>query len=428
MKIAPRILPAIALALAGIWVADQRRAISTLEDASASLQKHLVTARSGSPATDPPPAKLATKPAAQATATKGKESLAWKKLAAEFMDMKTDSKMGRARLSLNLSMLSLSMSQEELVAALDEISALDSPAEKREELEQILFWALTKKDPKLAVTRYMDRLHDESGKMANNLSSAMQAWAKNDPAEAVAWFDQQIAAGQFDSKSLDGKSETRNEFEKALIQALLGKDPATISRRLGAMTPDQRVEVLGWWSGSDLIKENYLSFATLVRSQVPEKEQVDLLAWQTGRMVSMTDDGSFAEALDFMDRIAATPAERIACAEKAAENSITDRSYRGKITRTDLDAIREWTKAQAPNSTDQVTGKVIAGAMRRGHELDFATASEWVLHYNKASGNDDVLTSFLVASPRRRNTEQARALALKITDAGRREEILQKFK
>jgi hypothetical protein len=424
MKIAPRILPVIALALAGIWVADQRRAISTLEDASASLQKHLVTARSSSPAADPPSAK----PAAKATATKGKESLAWKKLAAEFSDMKADGKMERIRLSLNLSILSLSLSQEELVAALDEIPALDSPAENRAELEQILFWALTKKDPKLAATRYMDRLHNESGKMANNLSSAMQAWAKNDPAEAVAWFDQQIAAGQFDSKSLDGKSAILNQFEKALVQALLGKDPATISRRLGAMTPDQRMEVLGGWPSSELIKENYLSFAALVRSQVPEKEQVDLFARQTGRMVSMTDDGSFAEALDFMDRIAATPAERIACAEEAAEDSITFKSYRGKVTRTDLDAVREWTKAQAPDSIDRVTGKVIAAAMRGGHELDFATASEWVLHYHQASGNDDVLTSFLVASPRRKNIEQARALASKISDAKRREEILQKFK
>jgi HAMP domain-containing protein len=424
MKLAPLILPVIVFALAGIWVADQRRAISTLEDASASLQKHLVTARSSSPATDAPPAK----PAAQATATKGKESLAWKKLAAEFSEMKTVSRMGRIQRSLDLMMLSLSMSQEELVAALDEISALESPVETRAELEQILFSALRKKDPKLALTRYMDRLHDESGKMPENLSSAMQAWAKNDPAEATAWFDQQIAAGQFDSKSLDGKSETRNQFEKALIQALLGKDPATISRRLGAMTPDQRMEVLGGWSGSELIQENFLSFATLVRSQVPEKEQVDLLAQRAGRMVSMTDDGGFAEALDFMDRIAATPAERIACAENAAKSSIIGRSFRGKITRTDLDAVREWTKVQAPDSTDQVTGKAIAVVFQIGQKLDFAAASELVLHYHQASGNDDVLTSFLVALPRHTNTEQARALALKITDAKRRAEILQKFK
>ena len=427
MKTAPLILPVIALALAGIWVADQRRSISALEDASASLQKHLVTARSGSPATDPPPAKPA-KPAAHATATKGKEALAWKKLAAEFLEMKSGSKLKWAQSSLDLRILSLSMSQDELVAALDGISALDSPAKKRAELEQILFRALTEKDPKLAVTRYLDRIHDKSGKMPERLPSAMQAWAKKDPAEAIAWFDQQIAAGQFDSKSLDGKSETRNQFEKVLIQALLGKDPATVSRRLCAMTPDQRVEVLGGWLGHEFIRENYLSFATLVRSQVPEKEQVEILAQQAGRMVCGTDDGDFAGALDFMDRIAATSAERIACAEQATKNSISIKSHNGKITRTDLDAIREWTKAQAPDSTDRVTGEAIAGAMDSGQNLDFAAASELVLHYHQASVNDDVLTSFLAALPRRKNTEQARALALKITNVERREELLQKFK
>ena len=425
MKIAPLILPTIALALAGIWVADQRRAISAMEDASASLQKNLVTFRSGSPATDPLPA---AKPAAQATATKGKKSLAWKEFAAEFTKMKGNGGIGNMRLVARLSNLSQTMSQEELVTALDNLSALDCSAENRAQLRYYLFEALVKKDPRLAATRYMNSLHDESGKMPMEFPSAIQAWAQKDPAEAIAWFDQQIAAGKFDSKSLDGKSETRNKFEKALIQALLGKDPAMISRRLGAMTPDQRVEVLGWWSSYDLTKENYLSYATLVRSQVPEKQQLGILARQTSQMASPEDKGIFTKALDFMNRIVATPAERIACAEEVAENMIRHRFSLGKITRIDLDAMREWTKAQAPDSTDRVTGKAIADAIEIGQQLDFASASELVLHYNQAGGNDEVLASFLVALPRGVNTEQVRALALRITDSKRREDILQTLK
>ena len=56
--------------------------------------------------------------------------------------------------------------------------------------------------------------------------------------------------------------------------------------------------------------------------------------------------------------------------------------------------------------------------------MDFGEASELALHYQAASGNDDVLTSFLDGWPARQNKDQARVLAGKITDEKRREEIL----
>ena len=65
--------------------------------------------------------------------------------------------------------------------------------------------------------------------------------------------------------------------------------------------------------------------------------------------------------------------------------------------------------------------------MRYGGKLDYAVASEPVLHYNHAIGNDDVLISVLNVSSGRENTDQARALAEKITDAKRREEIFKKL-
>ena len=65
--------------------------------------------------------------------------------------------------------------------------------------------------------------------------------------------------------------------------------------------------------------------------------------------------------------------------------------------------------------------------MRYGGKLDYAVASALVLYYNHATGNDDVLISVLNVSSGRENTDQARALAEKITDAKRREQIFKKL-
>ncbi len=65
--------------------------------------------------------------------------------------------------------------------------------------------------------------------------------------------------------------------------------------------------------------------------------------------------------------------------------------------------------------------------MQNGRKLDYAAASELALHYHQTSGNDDVLIAFLDKVSGSEKTDQARALAAKITDAKRREEILKKL-
>jgi hypothetical protein len=163
----------------------------------------------------------------------------------------------------------------------------------------------------------------------------------------------------------------------------------------------------------------------MVRDQVPAKEQAETLAQQASRLVG---DEGYAKVTGFMDRIAATPAERVACVEQAAESRIRSISYQKKVTREDLDTLREWAKTQAPDSTDRVTGKALVTSIQGGGKMDFAEASELAVHYHEASGNDDVLASFLDGHAARSNKDQARVLAGKITDAERREEILKEFR
>ena len=408
--------PVIALALAGILITSQHQSISSLEDASAALQKHLAAARSSIPGTDPSHAKAT----AVIQAAKNKEPLDWKKFAAQLVDFGRDPFGGNLQIMNDFQQRLQSMSKEELCAALDEIAALDLPAESRARLGFLLIKPLAAKDLQLALGQFIDGIKEDSGGLSRRLTDVFKAWATKDPAKAIAWFDQQIANGQFDTKEVNGRCIGRNMFEADLINLLLSSAPADASRRLAAIPAELRAGVLMQHPLQLLEEGKQLAFATLVRELVPGNEQIKLITDEARGL-------GYGDVTRFMDRIAATPAERLACVEKVAEAQIRSIAGGRKITREDLDTLRDWTTRQAPATTGRITGKALADALRNGGKLDFAAASELALHYHQASGNDDVLISFLNDSSGHENADQARALAAKITDAKRREEILKKL-
>ncbi|MCF7733387.1 MAG: hypothetical protein K9N23_16980 [Akkermansiaceae bacterium] len=72
--------------------------------------------------------------------------------------------------------------------------------------------------------------HKQSG-IKWHLPNALREWAKQDPAKAGAWLDQQIAAGKFASKTLDGSSQFRTQFESVMSGVLFPSDPDAAGRR-----------------------------------------------------------------------------------------------------------------------------------------------------------------------------------------------------
>ena len=417
----------IALAVAGIWIANQHQSISALKDATAALQKQFAAARSS----DTAPADAKSTAAIQAT--KNQKPLDWKKTGALLaeLDRELDRNEGTGDLRAvnSLKQRLQAMSQAELLAALDEVTTLGLPADSLASLEQALLQALIAKDPEVALTRFTDHIGDTSRGMSwafarFEFTNTFTDWAAKNPAKAAAWFDQRIAAGKFDSKATGGNSQLRAPFEGALIEALLGTAPDAASRRLSAMPADKRGDFLYRNLAGTLNEDAYLAFAKLIREQVPEKSHVSVISKQAERLGKRK---SYAEITAFMDQIAATPAERVKCVEEAAEARIRSIANGRKITREDLDTLREWTTRESPDATGRITGEALITAMQRGPMLDYAAASELALHYHQASGNDDVLVSFLDRVSRSEKTDQARALAAKITDAKRREEILKKL-
>lgn len=415
--------PAVALVIAAAWLGSQRHSIATIEKHSVLLQKHIAAAR------EAVASENSVKTSVANPAFKKADPIDWKKLAAQLTEERSAGGMPDMRAMMRFQQRLMSMDKDELVAALDEISALDLPEESRAMLEQMLVAPLVEKDPEFALTRFIDRMHDEHSSLSWHLGQALGNWAKKDPVAATAWLDRQIAAGTFESKSLDGKSEPLQCFEGSLIMVLLSTDPAAAGARLTALPSDQRREVLRS-NMSTIRPQDQLAYAQLVRQHLPEEEQAGMIASMING-ISFHND-SYAKTAELIDRIKATPEERRACIEQAAETRIRQLSFQRPLTRDDIEELRAWTNTQSPDYTDQVTGKAFASAASmsvNGKRADFSELAKLAVDYHAASGSDEVLIPLLESwsATQAQNKEQARALAGKVSDEKRRKELLQRF-
>lgn len=420
VKLTTFLPPVLASAIALGWIGSQRRTISSVESDSAALAKSIASARSVEFSGGAVAGRLPASAAA-----KGKEPVNWKKISAELLEMQRNGGNGDVRSMLRMQQKLRSMTREELAQGMEDIDSLDLPEDQRMTLRTVLLDSLIQKDPEFALTHFADHLGEDRLGMTWQFAGGLQAWAKKDAAGAEAWLGQQIAAGKFVSKKLDGSGSERNHFEGSMVSVLLGTDPAAAARRLAALPEDQRADVLSQFSFREVPKENQLAYAELVRESVPAGEQARTLAQQAARLGG---DDQYEKVAGFLDRIQATPSERDACVTQAAESQMRTISNKGKITSGDLDTMREWAAKQAPESVDQATGKALSTALRGPNKLDFAEAAELAVKYNNAGSNDDVLAGFLEGRSAREHQEEARKLAEQIGDEARRNKILERLK
>ena len=418
------IAPIVVLIAGGIWLATQTASISRLESENADLGKRIAAKASRPEPIAPAAGEKPRRNTPGAPAAKAKDPIDWKAVAARFSEMQSGGGITDMREMIRFQQRLQGMTTEELIAALDEIAGMDLPEPSRMMLEQTLIGPLIEKDPRLALNRYLDRIHDDRSPFGWTLSNALGEWAKKDPAAAASWFDGEIAAGRFDSKSLDGKSRARANFEGAFISTLLGSDPAAASQRLAALPEDQRGDVLEHHLFSNVKEKDQPAFAKLVRDQLPQKEQAEAIAKPAGQIAAT---GDYPKVTEYLDRIQATPEERATAVEKAAESRLANLGHAGKITTAQIDEMRTWATTQAPGSEDKTTGKALAQIAGFNDKTKYADAAKLAEHYHEASGSDEVLTHFLDGWAARSNKELARPLAEKIRDDKKREEILKKL-
>lgn len=415
MKPAVFLPPVIALIIGGVLVGGQRRAISKLEQESAVLRDHIATARAGGPAgTDRQPLRPDKPESADGP-------IDWKEMAAAFGDMKNSRGVRDMRKMLSFQSRLAKMDSEQLIAALNQIAILDLAEEDGIMLRSMLISSLATKDPQLALTRFSDQLGDDRGGVSWQLGNALGEWAKTDPFGAAAWFDQEIAAGTFDSKSLDGKNRTRLNFEANLIAQLISTDPSGAEARIEALPADQRREALGSYGLLEVKEADQAVFAKLVRRQLSEAERMDIFGNQASTIAIR---GGLEKVGDYLDRIAASPQERVSSAEKAALGSIQRKMHNGRIQPSDIDSMRDWLGTEAPGSVEKITGETIGRSSMQGEAMKFSDGAALAMKYHESSGSDEVLVGFLHSAAIHENKEEARAVVEKISDSKLREELL----
>jgi hypothetical protein len=413
--------PLVALIVVVAWNVSRWRAVSEQKSTNQTLRERVNQASTAKNSSGR--ASNASERAKRVGIFSESMPLDWRAVAEKLREAEMKG-IGDFRSALAMKKRLSAMSSEELLAALNEVASLGLDPEEQARLEEMLVEPLIEKDPELALKTFANRLQDDDDGVAWQLSSAFSEWVKKDRAGALAWFDSQIAAGTFESKSLDGQSQARLEFEAALVGSLLGSDFDLASQRIAALPEEQRREALEQIPFADLDPASQKAYAELVRSLIPQDEHDGSFTHVISELVP---DGGYEKVDAFLDSIQATTEEREVSAREAANSMLQNIAEDRPVTQSDVDEMRRWLDKQAPGTKDRVTGESLADAAQDGGEFSFADASKLALQYNRQGKNDEVLVAFLESFAARSNLEEALPLVDKISNPKQRERILDKL-
>jgi len=305
------------------------------------------------------------------------------------------------------------MDQAGLEAALDEIGGLGLDGAQRSALEAEVVSHLMEKDPQGVLKRFDDRVGNDDDDVGWILSEALGKWAKQDPVGAMKWMDEKIKEGKFESTSLDGYSETRVEYEAVLMAHLLGVQDAQAVERMRVLPEDERLIVLEQMDLTALSDGAQRSYANLVRTMVPEDEREAAFGYVASELVY---EGGYEAVQAFLDRVQATPAERLEAAKEAAAGKLMAILEEGSLSAGDLDEMRRWVGAQAPGEVDMITGAAIGEAYDEDGNLKFEQARKFLLDLHAKTGSDDLLVGFLQSFAAQENPEEVGNLVELIKD------------
>ena len=406
----PWMFPALAVLVTCGWIGYERKSVATLEREITQLNERIQQAHSAGDVGG----KFRE---AEEKARKEKDrKIDWKNQAGKIGQM-SNGGMQDMRAMMRMQRLLMELSSSELCAQLDEIAALDIEDSTREQLQSMILGVLVEKDPKLALERFGNYLGDERSDFLWPLSDALGKLAVKDPAAAVAWLDQQVAAGKFESKSLDGINHSLVRLERMLVNALLKSDPSGATAHVAALPESLREELFQKVDFFQLEPKNEAAYANLVRGSLASDKVGGILA-NAADTLSML--GGFERVDGFIASARATDDEKKAIVEQVMKNTIARNG--ANINTDDLEKARAWGAGQSPGVVDKATGEALAIMIWEGG--DFTKASELALQYDAKSGNDEVLAGFLKSNEvREESSEQAKTLIDKIKDPALREKI-----
>lgn len=414
LKPSTLILPVIALVLSGAWIGTHRQSIHTL-DRRSDLLEAAISAHASTAVTGVPTAKL------QRTVGQknGRATIDWNAVAVQLASANPPGQLNDMDQFMFEHRLG-DLSKEDLLAGLDQISVLDFPDSVKTSLQETVVLALSQKDPEFTVINLIHRFQG-TGTLQLHIAEAFKKWADHDFTKASGWMDEQIRAGTFDYKSLDGINGLEATLQGTLVRAQLSQPDGDAARRLKQVPEDQRGNFLIHISWPPLNADELAPFAELVRTAVPAASQAKAFS-----AVICRHSENLSDVVSFLDGIKATPEERAVCIGGVAAWKILGISLNREVTHDDVVGIREWVGQQVPEAVDRFTGQALDEAVKKPGKprgMAFSDVADLALEFI-SSGNEEVLAVFLQGESARSNKALARSLADKIIDEVRRAEVM----
>ena len=305
--------------------------------------------------------------------------------------------------------LLMGMTAEELLVQWDEIEALDLPDMSRNQLEGMILYQLGKKDPQGALLHMVSRMGEMNFSQQNSLAAMLGKWAGRDRIAAIAWFDQAIGEGKFDSKSLEGKSEVRVAMERSLMNALLSSDPQEANARIASLPMEQREELLKYnYMVSQEGPEAQKAYVDIMRAYLSVDQAKESLA----NLASGLSFSGYDKVDSLLTQISTTAEEKVFIVERVMNQQMYQMN--GRAWKPDmLEKARAWASIHAPAQVDTLTGKAL------GRVGNYNKSSALALHYLESTGNDEVMVAYLTEVRDSRGKE----LIGKIKDPALREQV-----
>lgn len=301
---------------------------------------------------------------------------------------------------------------EQLLAALDRIGKGDIP-QAGQGMSSQLEVALAVRDPAALLARVDTWPSYQLSFADSKVGTALATLAASDPAAARAWLDRQFDSGKVDSALSVGHSS----YAACLIAALATSDYAAASQRMAAYSPEIRAQILSGFRGDD---SHLDAFIRLSREYLPPGSVPAPLSDSSS--LGIVYRGLNANSA-MLDRIAATPAERLAFAGQIAASPFAEFLSNRDLKESDLGELHAWMTRQAPDQADELTAKAMAAAITDPTTGENSpTATDLMLKYD-ADGSHHLLAPFLKQLIAAGRTSIAAPLIDKIADPVQRQEI-----
>ena len=327
----------------------------------------------------------------------------------------------------------VALAPEILVRLIDEGAVLRIQRDKKTAVLEALISALADKDARLAVTTAIAAF--PAGPELATLVSHTQvthhfgAWAKSDPASALAWFQEQEKSVKFNPSTLSGNSGPINDFKAPLIQALVATNHSQAITIFKSAPELERFSLLRDALRSDTLLANpnasntAMNFMPVIREVFPN-EMHDQALDAVGKSLARDFDGQLQQATHFFTQSNLTAEEREIIARSIANSTLgtqnlpPDPKHDAKVDAE----LGTWLNMIIPDKAV----KIIEDARAKEAKSAFDQA-EYIIKRLQESKDltDDRLVSELMNRNLKSHLGQALELAGKIVDPEKRASIVE---